>query len=147
MKKKCNFFLLYLSCFIFWDDFPSRPSKSILLFIYFPIDCVVFLSPVLSSLVLVCISVPHFPLFSSLMKCCRSISLGLQVKLPKFSKEGNIASTTKAVPASFPHLLLSKGFRFTSQLLNETSQWRRRDCLESSVQSPMLSTSEASPNP
>lgn len=122
MKKPCDFFLLYLSCFIFWVDFPSCPSKSIFLFIYFPIDCVVFLSPVLSSLVLLCISVPHFPLFSSLMKCCCSIRLGLQVKLPKFSQEGNIASTIKAVPASFPHLLLPKWFRFTSQLLNETSQ-------------------------
>lgn len=86
-----------------------------------------------------------FPSCPALWKCCCSIRLGLQGKLPKFSQEGNIASAIKAAPASFPHLLLPKWFRFTSQLLNETR--RRRDSLEFSMQSPTLSTSEARPNP
>lgn len=139
-KKKYIFLPLYLPCFIFWDNFPSCPSKSIFFFFFLHWLCCLSLFPVLSSLVLLCISVPHFSSFPRLMKCCQTAR-----KIARISTEGNITSTIKAAPPCFRHLLLPKCFRFTRQLLNVSG--RRRDSSEFLVQSPRLSTSEASPIP
>lgn len=134
---------LYLSSLVFWDHFSSCPSKSLFFF---------------SSLFVLCFPLPCSFFFRSTLYFSSSSSLPSQpYELPsrhqvvtarqiaKISSEGNIASATKAVPVPSPHVLLPKCFGFTRRLLNETG--RRRDSPEFLVQSPKLSTFEASPDP
>lgn len=131
----------YVPSFIFWNHFPSCPSKSI------------FSSLIVSSFSLPCSIIFSFTLyfsssFSLLSQPYEVLSwyqVGTARKIARIFTEGSIASTIKAAPASFPHLLLpnvSDSQDSSSMRLRD-----RRDSPEFLVQSPRLSISEASPNP